>query len=204
MKKFWIIPLMGFLTDVSIGSVGLPSSFNMGNMPMERVCLLPYSPVWASIYKKEASDIASALGSRRVISIQHFGSTSIPGMIAKPIIDIIVGLNEFRLDELEKNALGALGYKLIEESNYCQRFYLHKRGSENVNLSLTTHKSSTWNDCIAIRDYLREHPEERNAYIDVKIRALLENKRDIYQYSSYKRDFVKKLSDRARAWRSDE
>lgn len=196
---------MGFLTGVSIGSVANPGSLiSLGNMPMERVSLLPYSPLWASIYRNEASKIASTLGSKRVMSIQHFGSTSIPGMIAKPIIDIIVGLDEFKLEESERTSLGSLGYNFIEESPYCQRYYLHKRGVERVNLSLTTYNSETWKDCLRVRDYLREHPYERYAYMDVKLRALLEGYSDINQYSSYKREFVKKLTDRARAWRSDE
>lgn len=196
---------MGLLTGVSIGSVANPGSLlYLGNMPMERVCLLPYSPSWSSIYRNEASKIALTLGSKRVIDIQHFGSTSIPGMIAKPIIDIIVGLDEFKLEESERNALSTLGYEFIEQSPYCQRYYLHKRGEDNINLSLTTYKSDTWKDCLIVRDYLKEHPFERYAYMDVKLRALLDGHTEINQYSSYKREFVKKLTDRARAWRSDE
>jgi len=208
MKKLWILPFIGFIANVSIGSVPVPIPFLLGNslvrdMPMERVWLLPYNPAWADTYKSESAQLKSILSSKRVIDIQHFGSTSIPGMLAKPIIDIIVGLDTFGLSDGERASLAALGYDFIEESPYCQRYYYHKRVGQKVNLSITVYNSATWLDCLTIRDYLRTHQVEREAYIEVKVRALLDGHLNIDQYSQYKRDFVRKLSDRARAWRSD-
>lgn len=203
MNKLVTFLFLELLISVSIGNASIPSSFSMGNMPMERVYLLPYSPIWASIYRDQSKKIMSIFNPKRVISIEHFGSTSIPGMVAKPIIDIIIGLDEFKLEDSELSALKGLGYEFIEESSYCQRYYLHKRGMDNINLSITTHNSGTWKDCLRIRDYLREHPSERSAYIDVKLKALLEGRTEIHQYSSYKREFVKKLEERARLWRND-
>lgn len=204
MNKKFIIPFMGFITGIVMCSISIPSRITIGNFPMEHVILLPYNPEWIGIYNEEAAMVASALGPKRVVNIQHFGSTSIPGMITKPIIDILVGLDEFALEDTELQALKDLGYEFIEQSAYCQRFYLHKRKGHNVNISLTRYNSATWKDCLSVRDYLREHPQERYAYMDVKLRALLDGNTNIYQYSEYKREFVKKLTDRARAWRSDE
>lgn len=196
MKRILIITSL--LTNSLACSISIPCA------AIERVSLSPYNPIWNSTYCRESASITAALGRNRVINIQHFGSTAIPGMIAKPIVDILVGLDEFKLEENEIEALKSNGYELIEKSPYCERFYFHKRGSYGVNVSITGYNSSTWRDCLNVRDYLINHPHECEAYMNVKLMAIMEGNIYVSMYSQYKSEFVKRLNERARAWRSDE
>jgi len=135
-----------------------------------------------------------------VIRIEHFGSTSIPGMSAKPIVDIIIGLNKFYLDGNEIEKLLNLGYNFIENSHYCQRFYLQKRGDISINLSITKYKSETWKDCLSVRDYLKTHPVSMRKYATIKNEAIEKGFYSIDKYSAYKQFFFKHLVKNARDW----
>lgn len=202
--KIYIISFLGLLSSTLMCSISVPINLDIVGLTAEKVVLSRYNPEWANIYKRESTTLRSILGNKRVKGIQHFGSTSIPGMIAKPIIDIIVGLDEFRLEENERKSLINLGYEFIEESPYCNRYYLQKKHGEKINLSLTTYNSETWKDCLAVRDFLLNNTSDRMSYMYIKLAALLDGNNDIVRYSKYKREFVKNLSDKARSWRSDE
>ena len=171
-------------------------------IPEELVELCIYDPNWDYIFAQEAHSLASALGRENVVSIQHFGSTAIVGMMAKPVIDIIIGLRIYRLDDDDFNKLSRLNYQFIEQSPYCQRFYFQKRVKTKINLSITSFNSDMWKDCLGVRDYLRVHPTEKNEYINKKIDAIKTGHLTISHYSVYKLEFLKKLTHKARTWRS--
>jgi GrpB-like predicted nucleotidyltransferase (UPF0157 family) len=157
---------------------------------LELVELCTYSPNWSHVFSQEEKQLVNTIKKENLLAIEHFGSTSITGMIAKPIIDIIVGLKDFKLESEELRKLSELGYNFIEESSYCQRFYFHKRSSYAINLSITEYGNSTWINCLSLRDYLRDHPDEKNRYINKKLEALYTGNLTIEKYSSYKSNFV--------------
>lgn len=174
------------------------------NLIIEPVELHTYCSSWSHIFSHESNKLFNAIKRENVIGIEHFGSTSITGMVAKPIIDIIIGLKDFKLEPEDFRKLSKLGYNFIEKSVYCQRFYFYKRNGTAINLSITEYNSNTWKDCISLRDYLKAHPDERNKYIDKKLEALCKGNLTIDKYSAYKSNFVNELTKKARAWRCDE
>lgn len=174
------------------------------NKHVEYVKIFPYNHFWKIIFANEAASLQQIFGENKVVSIEHFGSTSIPEMSAKPVVDIIIGLSKFKLSDNDLEKLFKLGYNFIEDSPYCQRFYLQKRGPINVNLSITKYKSETWKDCLSVRDYLRTHPNYRQKYKKIKNEAMEKGYNSIEKYSAYKQFFFKRLVKNARAWWSDE
>jgi len=200
MKISYIIPLLFTLVGQINGYVKLPSILTTLNEPMEYVKVFPYNYHWRIIFSNEAAILKRVFGKKRVVRIEHFGSTSIPGMSAKPVVDIIIGLNKFNLDDNELEMLLNLGYNFIEKSSYCQRFYFQKRGPLNINLSFTTYQSETWKDCLSVRDYLRTHPDSMQKYATVKNEAIAKGYLSIDKYSAYKQDFFKHLVKNARVW----
>ncbi len=184
---------------LSLSKIGvLVSMFNESD---EFVVLSPYSPEWVALYSQESSLIKKVLNSNRIIAIEHFGSTAVPGLYAKPIVDILVGLNRFELAEDEIKALAGVGYVFVEQSSYCQRFYFKKRGERSFNLSLVLFSGEVWSDCLDVRDYLRVSPLKAKEYIMVKQGAISSGCVKISAYSLYKFKFMKQLLASAKVWR---
>lgn len=167
----------------------------------ELVAVVPYNYIWNVWYNEESSVLRSIFDSHSILSIEHFGSTSVSGLSAKPVIDILVGLNKFELQKGEIEGLRRLGYIFVEKSPYCERFYFKKRCERSFNLSIVLFSSDTWNDCICVRDYLRAHPDMVQKYTEIKQDAILSGYTTISKYSNYKRKFVEQLLAEARLWR---
>ena len=125
---------------------------------------MPYKKIWNAWYQEESLAIKRLFADGRVFGIEHFGSTSVPGMYAKPVIDILVGLNRFHISDPEMRALNGLGYAFIEQSSYCQRYYFKKRGERDFNISLVRFAGDVWDECLAVRAYLRSHSDKREEY----------------------------------------
>lgn len=140
-------------------------------MPKEnrKIEVVPYDPVWPQQYALEADQIKGALGTN-CIAIHHVGSTAVPGLAAKPKIDILVVVNQPE-DTLEK--LAAIGFDYRGEYNIPFHYGFSKRGKVNVNLHVyqNGHPEIALN--LAFRNYLRIHPEIRDAYAALK-KGLLE------------------------------
>jgi GrpB-like predicted nucleotidyltransferase (UPF0157 family) len=127
------------------------------------------------------------------LAIEHFGSTSIPGLCAKPVVDILIGLNEFVLSNNEIYKLKQLGYTFIETSAYCERFYFKKCGKRRFNLSIVRFSGNTWNDCVSVRNYLQTHPNKIREYAAIKLDAIAHGNTTLPAYSRYKYKFVRQL-----------
>lgn len=126
--------------------------------------LTPYNPHWPVLYVKASENIASALG-KHVLAIHHVGSTSVPGLSAKPIIDMIVVVDDLVTIEAP---LVSLGYESKGEYNIpCKKMFARK-GESNIHLHVFEdgHPEIGLNLCF--RDYLRTHPERRDAYALLK------------------------------------
>lgn len=137
----------------------------------KNITVTPYNPDWPNIFEIEAAKIKEALGPN-CISIHHIGSTSVPGLSAKPIIDMI-GV----IKDLAKviQPLESLGFKFKGEYNIPMRLYFNK--SENVQINLHVyeegHPEIELN--LLFRDHLRDHPDARKEYACLK-ESLLKDK----------------------------
>ena len=126
--------------------------------------VVPYDPNWPHIYEKEAALIRQALGGN-CLAIHHIGSTSVPGLAAKPKIDIIAVVQDPLLarDQLEK-----IGIQYRGEYNIPLHYGFSKRGDIDLNLHVYEefHPEIELNLCF--RDYLRSHPNKRDDYARLK------------------------------------
>lgn len=134
----------------------------------KNITVLPYDPIWPLLFEEESQIIESAL-KENAVHIYHVGSTAIPGLPAKPVIDIIAEvINGDRAVESLINA----NYSFEGEWNIPFKFGLKKREPYKVNLHVfeVGHPEIELNLCF--RDYLRSHSDERDRYADLKYELL--------------------------------
>ncbi|UKS57263.1 GrpB family protein [Exiguobacterium acetylicum] len=167
---------------------------------MRQVIVLPYQSEWESEYAREAKRLQDVFGAR-LHRIHHMGSTSVPGLAAKPIIDILPVVNS--LDEIEQfnESMEALGYEAKGEFGMPGRRYFRKGGDERTHhIHLYAVGNPEIERHLVFRDYLRAHPEEANAYGTLKEQLAATYPYDIEAYIAGKDAFVKELEHRAIAW----
>lgn len=166
------------------------TAFSMDNT----VHLEPHNPAWAKSFAIERGHISNVLDKGYVKSIEHVGSTSVKGMWAKPVIDILIGMDGDDLTQGDIKALESLGYEYVERSKYCDRYYFKKMGFPvSFNLSITHDHGETWKKMIYFRNYIRENPKARDRYLAIKLEALSKGFTSLPEYSAYKRNTIAEL-----------
>jgi len=177
---------------------------------MDEIALVEYSPLWPEQFKAEAARIHAALGDS-VVAIEHFGSTAIPGLAAKPILDMLVAVRS--LPEARTRAvpaLEALGYAYWPTDPAPDRLFFVKGLPPNgprthhvhvVDLSVSHDPrlgESTFADRLLFRDYLRAHSEEAERYAALKHSLLAQFSEDREAYTSGKTEYVYSVMQKAR------
>ena len=170
-------------------------------MPSYAVVLADYDPRWPERYRAEAARIRAALGGW-IEQIEHVGSTAVPGLAAKPIIDIAVGVR--RLADAERciEPLKRIGYAYrpgAEELVPDRRFF-QKGGSaaREFHVHVVDVRGPDWERWLLFRDYVRAHPEKARDYEQLK-RALASCQRDNRAYTALKSAFIMAAVAEARA-----
>lgn len=154
-----------------------------------KVFLIDSQPEWAALFAEEATRIGAALGAR-VAAIEHYGSTSIPGIKAKPVIDLLIGMP--RLDD----ALGcqaemeALGYDFAPYAGVPGHHVFGKERARTHLAHFVEHGGEAWTNCLAFRDRLRADPERARAYERLKLELAAKFPEDRASYSAAKTVFV--------------
>jgi GrpB-like predicted nucleotidyltransferase (UPF0157 family) len=169
----------------------------------EQVVLVPHSTLWPSAFEREAEAIRTALGDIP-IELHHIGSTAIPGIDAKPVIDMI-GIVA-TVDDLDTHALRliAIGYEALGEYGIVGRRYFRKDSSEGVRthqLHAFATESPEIQRHLDFRDYLRAFPRVAAEYAALKQSLARRSGADIVRYTDAKTEFVREIEDRAAEWR---
>ena len=169
---------------------------------MRKVEVVPYDPGWPGEFESEARRIRSVLGAEAV-AIHHYGSTGIPGLCAKPIIDILVEVRDVEAIDALNAEMEALGYEVRGEWGFSGRRYFVKeqagRRTPHAHLYQSGHPEIE--RCFNFRSYLLSHPDEAEAYGGLK-RSLAEQfPYDARRYNEGKTRFVKRVDELARASR---
>ena len=165
---------------------------------MSEVEIATYDPSWPEIFAGEAQAIRQALGDA-LAGIEHVGSTSIPGLAAKPIVDILVSVTPPAAASIL--ALEALGYDCRGECGIPGRLFFRKglvefKRTHHLHLIEAGHEQ--WLSMLGFRDYLRSHPGDVRRYEDLK-RALAEKFKDNRQaYTRGKADFIQNVLEKAK------
>ncbi|CAM3712232.1 GrpB family protein [Cohnella lubricantis] len=164
-----------------------------------KVRLSEYNEQWAVLFQEEA-DFLKTIFEDEMIRFEHFGSTSVPGMRAKPVIDMMGIVKDIRNVDRYNERMRELGYDVAGEWGIPGRRLLRKGGDERTH---HIHFYQTGNPHIdrhlVMRDYLRSYPEEAARYSEFKekLALLYENTSD---YSPAKKAFVSDLERLAMAW----
>lgn len=133
--------------------------------------VVPHRSAWAKLFVQEAGLLRQSLGDK-VLCIEHIGSTAVPGLSAKPIIDIMVAIASYAQAMELVPALEALGYQYKPLDAIPERLYLAKESApeyRTYHLSLTEPGSRFWKNHLAFRDYLRAHDEIAAEYVELKM-----------------------------------
>jgi GrpB-like predicted nucleotidyltransferase (UPF0157 family) len=169
----------------------------------EPVHVEEYDPRWLAWYDADAAEITRALGPR-LRRVEHFGSTAVPGLAAKPIVDILVAPVEWPLSTSDRASPEAVGYEYLGEAGVPGREYFRRRnprGPHDTNLALVQFEGPLWKDNLLLRDYLRCHPAAALAYARRKKLASASGATRLLAYSAQKAPEVAALVDAARRWR---
>jgi GrpB-like predicted nucleotidyltransferase (UPF0157 family) len=166
-----------------------------GPPPPAPVVVVAYEPTWPQLYRREERRIREVLGDR-VITIEHVGSTAVPGLAAKAIIDIDLTVANSADEEAYVPTLTAAGYRLtIREPNWHEHRLL-KGPDTNVNVHVFSPGSPETIRHLVFRDWLREHPEDIDQYAETK-RRLADRATDIRAYTQAKNDIIDDIYRRA-------
>jgi GrpB-like predicted nucleotidyltransferase (UPF0157 family) len=170
----------------------------------EPVIVKDYNPEWLSWFETLSSFFKSRLG-RSVIRIEHVGSTSIPGMIAKPIIDFDIVINISDFDEV-RSCLEVIGYAhqgdlgIPEREAFAINDHELKKQLPPHHLYVCDLHSKELHRHLAFRDYLREHPEDARIYSKLKIHLVKEHSGDRELYIQGKDHLVQEILEKAMSW----
>lgn len=164
-----------------------------------RLSVVPYDAAWPRLYAEEAASVRSALG-ENVVEIEHIGSTAVPALSAKPVIDISVGLRRLELTDAEVAAMQRLGYEYMGEYGIPGRLFFRKGGEARTHhVHAVEWGGEQWHRHRAFREYLRAHPDEARRYAEHKLRIAGEAS-DSDDYWERKQPYVDALFARAWGW----
>jgi GrpB-like predicted nucleotidyltransferase (UPF0157 family) len=168
----------------------------------EPIEVVPYDPSWPKLFDEEAKRLQIGI-SEKINSIEHFGSTSVPGMSGKPIVDLLFGANDMPQAHRIAEQVTTLGYENLGEVLIPGRVYLRRRGRQNFNVVIVVKDAELWRYFILVRDYLRENPDEVAAYSNAKRESIESGATMFLDYSYKKAPFLKALAERAIQWKTE-
>jgi GrpB-like predicted nucleotidyltransferase (UPF0157 family) len=173
----------------------------MGGYPLQPL-VVPHDPRWPQAFAREARAILGALGEGR-ITLDHIGSTAIPGILAKPIIDMLGEVAEPDLIDWQTPALEGLGYQAMGEFGIAGRRYFRKHdgnGQRSHHLHVFATGSPHIERHIAFRDYLRAHPDRATAYSRLKAAVTARDGLSMDDYMDAKAPFIAEVEALALDW----
>jgi GrpB-like predicted nucleotidyltransferase (UPF0157 family) len=155
--------------------------------------LLPHDPSWRAWFEREARRITSALGAL-ALRVEHVGSTAVPDLIAKPIVDIAVIVARAEDFEACIEPLVGLGYEYQGQNGddpLRRYFVLEQKGRRMAQVHVCARESRTWREALAFRDLLRSRADVRAAYAREKTRVAEAVGWDKSEYSIQKGPFIR-------------
>ena len=166
-----------------------------------RIEVVAHDPNWLALFDAEAEDIAVILGAE-LVAIHHIGSTAIPGIKAKPVIDLLVEVHDIeKIDDFNAAMVG-MGYESMGEHGIPGRRFFRKPGQ-----SVRTHHTHVFGvghpdieRHLNFRDYLIAHPEEAQVYGRLKEDLARRFPENIDSYVEGKSEFIREIDVKAKAW----
>ncbi len=169
----------------------------MHNQPP--VIIERYDPKWPAKFGAEKRALAPVLSSWLVGPIEHVGSTAVPGLAAKPVIDIMAAIRDLPSARPAIEALRSLSYCYFDYKAEVMHWFCKPSDFERTHhLHLVPYESPLWRDRLAFRDALRNDAGIRDEYLDLKVRLASKFRDDREAYTEAKTDFIESVLMRAR------
>ena len=167
-----------------------------------KIVVQPYDPTWPALFQKEAERLCPLLGNN-LAGLHHIGSTAVPGLAAKPTIDILIVVRSHaRLDACCQE-LESLGYQAKGENGIPGRRYFQRLAGEDHLFHLHAYEDGhpDIRRHLDFRDTLRDHPETAQAYAALKHALMAQYTYDPKLYTEGKSDFIQAVDRQVAAWR---
>jgi len=169
----------------------------VGGPEVVELQLHDYNPAWPDLFLEHRQRIADALAPSEIM-IEHIGSTSVPGLAAKPIIDVVVAVTDITAEEDYLDALIAAGYELrVREPGH----RLVRTPARDVHVHLYERGDAAITEYLLLRNHLRTDPADRALYESTKRELLSRRWDDMNDYATAKTDVILSIKERARAAR---
>ena len=174
----------------------------------EQVAIVPYDPRWPGEFLREKVHLEACLPRELIGRIEHFGSTAVPGVAAKPIIDMLVEVAD--LAETRRRIVPVLesrGYEYFwrptrgDDTPPFYAWFIKRdaKGRRTHHIHMVERHFPHW-ERLLFRDYLRAHPETVRAYVDLKTRLATDHSRDRVAYTEGKTVFIREVTQKARIY----
>jgi GrpB-like predicted nucleotidyltransferase (UPF0157 family) len=161
-----------------------------------RILLVDYDPGWAELFEREAARIRAAVA--KTLQIEHVGSTSVPGLPAKPILDIVLLVTDSADEASYLPALEAAGYRLhIRESDWYEH-RMFKGPDTDINLHTFSAGCPEVDRMLIFRDWLRANPADRQLYARTKSALARKEWTFVQHYADAKSAVIEEIMTRAR------
>ena len=165
-----------------------------------QIIVVPYNPEWPQKFQEESIQIRQILG-EVLVDIHHIGSTSVPGLMAKPIIDMLLDVRSLYELDAQSQSFEALGYEVMGAYGIPGRRYFRKGGDNRTHhIHAFQSGDSNLTRHLAFRDYLRAHPEVADTYGKLKLEIAQTCDNDMEKYGDGKDAFVKLYEGKALEW----
>ena len=168
----------------------------------EQVHIATYDPRWPACFEEERGRVEEVIG-RRLVEVEHVGSTAVLGLDAKPVIDVMVGLESMSEADRCVEPLISLGYSYWEEGvephhRLFAKFVDAEWTARTHNLHLVEAGSWYWKERLLFRDHLRNHPTTAGEYVQLKRLLARCYKDDREAYTAAKKEFVTTVVEKAK------
>ena len=162
----------------------------------EVICLVPHNPEWFEQFNSEGQILQKIL-ENIVVDIQHIGSTAVSGLVAKPIVDIMVGLRSLAIDTTHIIKMETLGYEYLGEAGVLGRLYFRKRYPLAFNVHMVEWKGIIWQNNLRLREFLRFNPDLSAKYGQHKLFLRDKGVKTLLEYSELKASLLTELLQQA-------
>jgi len=170
----------------------------------EEISIVPYDPGWPNLFMDEAEFLRGKLPKVLIIRIEHFGSTAVPGLAAKPVIDILVEVSSLQETRTQiAPILESEGYDYFWRTDsppaYAWFIKRNAEGKRTHHIHMVEADSKLW-DRLYFRDYLKEFPDEAHCYAKLKQSLSEEYPNDRAAYTEGKAEFIASVTERAKQY----
>lgn len=173
-------------------------------MRRDKIMIMEYDPDWPELFEQQRQVLEQAFDGCFLRPIEHIGSTSVPGLPAKPIIDMLAVIEDYDKFADEIGRFAAIGWVLAPEPGeaearkYSVCFPSIEHRSHHLHI---VEPDWGWQDLLLYRDYLRAHPADAADYAELKRRVAAADDQDRPRYRAAKAPFIQHTLQAARRWR---